>query len=60
MTIGDNSNDTEMIKNAGLGIAMENAAPEIKKIADDITTSNEQNGVGQAIKRNVTEILQIN
>lgn len=60
MTIGDNSNDIEMIKNAGLGIAMENAAPEIKKIADDITTSNEQNGVGQAIKRNITEILQIN
>lgn len=60
MTIGDNSNDIEMIKNAGLGIAMENAAPEIKKIADDITTSNEQNGVGQAIKRNITKILQIN
>lgn len=60
MTIGDNSNDIEMIKNAGLGIAMANSAPEIKKIADDITTSNEENGVGQAIERNITKILQTN
>ena len=39
---------------------MANSAPEIKKIADDITTSNEENGVGQAIERNITKILQTN
>jgi len=51
MTIGDNSNDLEMIKNAGLGVAMGNSAPEIRNEANQITISNDENGVGKAIEK---------
>ena len=50
MAIGDNLNDESMIRMAGVGVAMENAAPEIKKIANFITKSNNNNGVAYAIR----------
>ncbi len=50
MAIGDNLNDESMIRMAGVGVAMENAAPEIKKIANFITKSNNDNGVAYAIR----------
>lgn len=42
---GDAINDLEIIKNVGLGIAMSNALPEVKKLAKNITLSNNENGV---------------
>lgn len=51
IAIGDNVNDIPMIQGAGLGIAMENSAPSIKEIADEITFSNNENGVGKAIEK---------
>jgi len=51
MAIGDNVNDIEMIKNAGLGIAVNNSAPYIKEIADVIVLDNNSNGVAEAINR---------
>lgn len=53
LTIGDNSNDKEMIINAGLGIAMGNSAPNIKEIADDVVESNDNNGVAEALYKYV-------
>lgn len=50
MAIGDNLNDESMIQMAGIGVAMENAAPEIKKIANFITKTNNENGVAYAIR----------
>ncbi|GIN74140.1 5-amino-6-(5-phospho-D-ribitylamino)uracil phosphatase YcsE [Bacillus sp. J14TS2] len=50
MAIGDNRNDLELIKAAGLGIAMGNAEKELKEVADQITTTNEEDGVAQAIQ----------
>ncbi|MCK4873176.1 MAG: HAD family phosphatase [Phycisphaerales bacterium] len=49
--IGDEINDLEMIRRAGLGIAMENAVPAVRDAADRITASNEQDGVALAIQR---------
>lgn len=49
--IGDAGNDIEMIKSAGLGVAMENAFPEIKDIADYTTLSNEDAGVAHVIDK---------
>ena len=49
--IGDNINDYEMVKNAGVGIAMKNSALEKQKIADYITEDNNSDGVGKAIYR---------
>lgn len=51
MAIGDSLNDREMIAYAGIGVAMENAHPELKKIADYITSSNREDGVAKAIER---------
>ncbi|MCY6356799.1 Cof-type HAD-IIB family hydrolase [Clostridium sp. ZS2-4] len=49
--IGDSGNDIDMIKYAGLGVAMGNAFPEIKKIADYVTLTNEENGVAHVINK---------
>lgn len=53
IAIGDNVNDEEMIVNAGLGIILENGSPDLKKIANSIVASNNQNGVSQAIYENI-------
>lgn len=47
--IGDNINDFEMVKNAGIGIAMKNSALEKQNIANYITEDNNSDGVGNAI-----------
>lgn len=49
MAIGDSENDIEMLKEAGLGIAMGNALDEVVAVADDVTTSNNEDGVAKAI-----------
>ena len=49
MAFGDDTNDITMIKAAGIGIAMGNADEEVKKAADYITGSCDNNGVAQGI-----------
>ena len=49
ITIGDNINDKKMIEGAGLGIAMQNGAPDVQKIADYVTESNDNDGVAKAL-----------
>jgi Cof subfamily protein (haloacid dehalogenase superfamily) len=49
--IGDAGNDIHMVEYAGLGVAMENAFPELKKVANYITLSNENDGVAHVIDR---------
>ena len=51
IAIGDNVNDIQMIKNAGLGIAMDNSADYIKQYADYITTDNNLDCVAEAINK---------
>lgn len=51
MAIGDSGNDVDMIDYAGLGVAMGNAIPEVKEVADVITDSVEEFGVATAINR---------
>lgn len=53
IAIGDNFNDISMIEYAGLGIAMENAPKQVKKYANDITLSNDNDGVAEAIKKHI-------
>lgn len=48
---GDGFNDLSMIKFAGLGVAMENAQPKVKEVADFITTSNDDDGVALVIEK---------
>ena len=51
MAIGDGENDVEMLSFAGLGIAMENAMDDVKEFANDVTTSNNHDGVANAIEK---------
>lgn len=51
MAIGDGENDVEMLEFAGLGIAMENANEYVKSFANDVTTSNNHDGVANAIEK---------
>lgn len=51
LACGDNHNDLEMIRYAGMGVAVENAVPELREQADYITDTNENAGVGKAIAR---------
>lgn len=42
---GDGTNDIEMITEVGDGVAMKNACPELLKISDHVTDSNDDQGV---------------
>lgn len=48
---GDNYNDIDMLRYAGLGIAVENAVKQLKEAADFVTCSNNEDGVAKAIER---------
>ena len=51
IAVGDDTNDVEMIRGAGLGIAMGNAAEPIRDAADWVVRSNAEGGVVEAIER---------
>lgn len=51
MAFGDGLNDITMLSTAALGVAMENACPEVKVAADHITDTNDHDGVAKAIEQ---------
>lgn len=51
IAMGDNYNDVEMIRYAGVGVAMGNAPDDIKAIADYVTDTNNNDGVRKAMER---------
>jgi len=53
LAIGDAENDIEMIELAGIGVAMGNAAPNVKAVADHITASNDEDGVALVLETHV-------
>ena len=55
IAIGDKTNDISMIKMAGIGVAMGNAPDEIKKIADRVTATNEEDGVAEVLEKILEE-----
>jgi Cof subfamily protein (haloacid dehalogenase superfamily) len=50
-TIGDQANDVLMFAHSGLSIAMGNASPDVKRAARRVTTSNEDEGFANAVRR---------
>lgn len=50
IAFGDGYNDLTMIEYAGVGIAMGNAVEELKKKADGITASNDEDGIALALE----------
>ena len=53
IAFGDDYNDLDMIKNAGIGVAMENSEEEIKNVANYITESNQNDGVAKFLKEKI-------
>lgn len=51
VTFGDMPNDIEMLRWAGLGVAMGNAADVVKDAADFVTASNGQAGVARVLEQ---------
>lgn len=51
MTLGDGLNDITMLQMAGISVAMENAAPEVKAAAKYVTDSCDASGVAKAIRK---------
>ena len=50
MAFGDGGNDISMLQHAGIGVAMGNAGDEVKKVADYVTSSVDEDGVINALR----------
>ena len=50
IAVGDNFNDLDMLRWAGLGVAMDNAPAEVKAVADLIIGSNDEDGVAYFVQ----------
>lgn len=51
VAFGDMPNDIEMLRWAGLGVAMANAHPDVIAVADEVTVSNGEDGVAVILHR---------
>lgn len=55
MAIGDAKNDLPMLTKAGFSVAMGNADDDVKKYANAVTLTNEEDGVAWALRKWVLE-----
>lgn len=55
MCIGDNGNDVVMLRNAGLGVAVDNASDAAREAAKVVVPANDDDGVAKAIELALTE-----
>lgn len=51
MACGDSENDLDILKTAGISVAMENAEEDVKSVCDYVTSSCDNDGVGRAIAK---------
>ena len=56
IAFGDGHNDISIIKYAGTGVAMENAVADLKEAADEITLSNEQDGIAESLLKHISNL----
>jgi Cof subfamily protein (haloacid dehalogenase superfamily) len=50
IAFGDDNNDIPLVRGAGCGVAMGNATDELKAVADWITGTNDEDGVGSFLE----------
>ena len=55
IAFGDDNNDIDMLKICGTGIAVSNAIKEVLDIADEVTASNDEDGVACWIEKNLLD-----
>ena len=53
VAFGDDRNDLEMLEMCGKGIAVDNAVPEVLEAADEITLTNEEDGVAAWLEEHI-------
>ena len=53
IAFGDGHNDITMLAYAGMGVAMENAVSELKRVADFETNSNDEEGILNFLERHL-------
>ncbi|MET9219084.1 HAD family hydrolase [Streptomyces sp. NPDC003300] len=51
IAFGDMPNDLPMFAWAGYGVAMANAHPELRRVADEVTLSNDEDGIAVVLER---------
>lgn len=56
IAFGDGHNDASMIKYAGIGVAMENAVDDLKVLANEVTLSNDNDGIAETLYKYMPEI----
>ena len=56
MAFGDAQNDRSMIEYVGCGVAMGNASDELKAVADEITLSNDEDGIAASLLKHMPEL----
>ncbi|MFD1851521.1 HAD family hydrolase [Oceanobacillus bengalensis] len=59
VTFGDGPNDIQMLRHAGTGVAMANAEPEVKAVADFVTGHHERDGLAVFIERYLIQTFAI-
>lgn len=47
VAFGDQENDADLLAEAGTGVAMENAHPELRRLAHDVCACNDEDGVAR-------------
>lgn len=55
---GDSGNDLEMLRYAGLGVAMGNADPAVKAVADRVCPSDEENGAAALCRQVFPQVFE--
>ena len=53
MAFGDAQNDKSMVEYVGLGVAMGNASDELKAVANEITDTNNNDGIAKVIMKHI-------
>ena len=53
VSFGDDKNDIDMLKMCGTGVAVANAVQEVLDIADEVTASNDGDGVALWLEKNI-------
>ena len=56
IAFGDGHNDASIINYAGTGVAMANAVQALKDMADEITCSNDEDGIAESLYKHIPEI----
>ena len=50
IAFGDGGNDVTILRQAGIGVAMDNATDDVKANADCVTTSVDDDGIANALQ----------